>query len=324
MLVTAAGRPREGRRDGGAQGAAPEDEREETGRCGTSPSPGVAGDRPMSVGAVPVALAAAVAFGWSAALMHHGASSAPEGSTVTALLVHVVRQWRWLLGMAASLSGLALHALALHLGTIAVVQPLIVTGLVFSFLFRAALDRALPHRATMAWALLTGLGLTVFLLAGSPSGGHSASGAGSTVMLVAGAAAVAAAWLAAARVPRRAGLLLGAAAGVVFGLIAGTLKATTLAAARGVPALLTSWPVYVLVALGATGFLLNQRSYHAAPLSRSLPVSNTLNPLVALVFGVVGFGERPPSAPARLAAEAVGLTLVLTGVFLLARTEEEA
>jgi drug/metabolite transporter (DMT)-like permease len=275
--------------------------------------------------AVPVALAAAVAFGWSTALMHHSASGAPTHVTgVRALLVHVTRQWRWLLGMAASLSGLVLHALALHLGAIAVVQPLVVTGLVFSFLFRAALDRALPHRATMGWALLTGLGLTVFLVAGgSPTGGRSASAPGTAAVLVAGAVAVAAAWLVAARVPAHAGFLLGAAAGVVFGLIAGTLKATTLAAAGGPAGLFTSWPVYVLVVLGATGFLLNQRSYHAAPLSRSLPVSNTLNPLVALVFGVVGFGERPPSAPGRLAAEAVGLAFVLTGVFLLARTEEE-
>jgi drug/metabolite transporter (DMT)-like permease len=280
----------------------------------------------MSSTAVPVALAAAVAFGWSAALMHHSASGAPGHVTgVRALLLHVTRQWRWLLGMAASLAGLALHALALHLGTIAVVQPLVVTGLVFSFLFRAALDRRLPHRATMGWAVVTGLGLTVFLVAGgSPAGGHAASTAGTTAVLAAGAVAVVVAWVAAARTPRRAGPLLGAAAGVVFGLIAGTLKATTVAGSRGLSALFASWPVYVLVVLGATGFLLNQRSYHAAPLSRTLPVSNTLNPLVALVFGVVGFGERPPSAPGRLAAEALGLVLVLTGVFRLARTEEDA
>lgn len=274
--------------------------------------------------AVPVALAAAVAFGWSAALMHHSASGAPESvAGIRALLLHVTRQWRWLLGMAASLAGLGLHALALHLGTIAVVQPLVVTGLVFSFLFRAALDRSLPHRATMGWVLVTGLGLTVFLVAGGTSGGHAVSTRGTVCMLAGGAVAVAAVLLAAARRTRHAGLLLGAAAGVVFGLIAGTLKATTLAASRGLPALVTSWPAYVLVVLGVTGFLLNQRAYHAAPLSRSLPVSNTLNPLVALLFGVVGFGERPPSAPGRLAAEAVGLALVLTGVFLLARTEEE-
>ena len=273
---------------------------------------------------VAVALAAAVAFGWSTALMHHSASGAPaEAEGLRSLLLHVVQQWRWLVGMASSLIGLVLHAVALHLGSLAVVQPLIVTGLVFSFLFRSGLDRELPSRRMILLVLLTAVGLTVFLLSGgSPSGGGTASSAGIGLMLGIGAVLVAVAWTASSRTVEHAGLLLGAAAGVVFGLIAGTLKATTDAASRGVLVLLTSWPTYALAALGATGFVLNQRSYQKAPLSRSLPVANTLNPLVAVVFGVVAFGERPPHDPAALTAEAVGLAAVLVGIFFLARTEE--
>lgn len=275
---------------------------------------------------VAVALAAAVAFGWSTALMHHSASGAPAGTRgLAALLLHVVQQWRWLVGMAASLAGLVLHAVALHLGSLTVVQPLVVTGLVFSFLFRAALDHHLPSRRMMRWVLLTAIGLTVFLVAaGAPAGGGGGGGTGTVVMLLVGAALVAGALVAAARLPERTGLFLGAAAGVVFGLIGGTLKATTNVAAQGVVSLLTSWQVYVLVALGVAGFLLNQRAYHAAPLSRSLPVSNTVNPLVAVVFGIVAFGERLPAAPGAIAAEVLGLAAVLVGVFALARTEEVA
>jgi drug/metabolite transporter (DMT)-like permease len=273
---------------------------------------------------VAVALAAAVAFGWSTALMHHGASGAPaDAHGLQALLVHVVRQWRWLIGMAASLAGLGLHAWALHLGTLAVVQPLIVTGLVFSFLFRAALDRSVPSRSMMLWVLVTAVGLTVFLLsAGSTSGGSDVDAGGAVVLLGGGAVVAGAAWLLAARIPQHAGLLLGCAAGVVFGLIAGTLKATTDVAAEGLGPLFTSWPLYVLVALGASGFVLNQRSYQRAPLSRSLPAANTINPVVAVVFGVVAFGERPADDVGTLAAAGVGLLAVLTGVFFLARTEE--
>jgi drug/metabolite transporter (DMT)-like permease len=273
---------------------------------------------------VAVALTAAVAFGWSTALMHHSASGAPaDAPGLRSLLLHVVRQWRWLIGMAASLTGLVLHAVALHLGSLAVVQPLVVTGLVFSFLFRAALDRQLPSRRMMLWVALTAVGLTVFLvMGGSPSGGGGVSTTGTVLMLCIGAAVVGAAWAAASRAPRHAGLLLGSAAGVVFGLIAGTLKATTDVASRGLLPLFTSWPAYVLAVLGATGFVLNQRSYQKAPLSRSLPVANTLNPLVAVIFGVVGFGERPPGAAGAVTAEALGLAATLIGVFLLARSEE--
>lgn len=278
----------------------------------------------MTGEAVAVALAAAIAFGWSTALMHHGASGAPDDVRgLRGLLGHVVHQWRWLLGMAASLSGLGLHALALHIGTIAVVQPLVVTGLVFAFLFRSALDRRLPPRRTMLWVLLTAAGLTVFLLgAGSQSESNRLSTAGAVAMLVPGALAVSAGWVAALRIPRHAGLLMGCAAGIVYGLVAGTLKATTNTASHGVLTMFTSWPVYVLVALGVAGFLLNQQAYQLAPLSRSAPAANTVNPVVAVVFGIVGFGERPAGSAGAITAEVVGLISVLLGVFFLARNEE--
>jgi hypothetical protein len=278
---------------------------------------------PLTGAAIATALAAAVAFGWSTALMHHGASGTPdEAQGLRGLLGHVVRQWRWLVGMAASLTGLGLHALALHLGTIAVVQPLVVTGLVFSFLFRSALDRQLPSRRTMLWVLVTAVGLTVFLLAArTHSTGSPVDEGRALVLLAAGAVAIAAGWVAGLRVPAHAGLLLGSAAGVVYGLVAGTLKATTDSASPHVWSMFASWPVYVLVALGVAGFLLNQQAYQAAPLSRSAPAANTVNPVVALLFGIIAFGERTPSSAGAITAEVIGLVGILAGVSLLARNE---
>lgn len=274
---------------------------------------------------VAVAAAAAIAFGWSTALMHHSASTAPGhvGGTA-ALLRHLVVQWRWLVGMAASLTGLGLHAFALHLGSLAVVQPVVVTGLVFSFVFRAALDRRLPSRRLVVWVTVTAAGLVLLILGSSSTESTtSIDGAAAALMLGGGAIAVVGCSLAAQGAPsNRAGLLLGAAAGVVFGLIAGTLKATTNAASRG--ELLTSWPLYTMIPLGVAGFLLNQRAYHRAPLSSSLPALNTINPLLAVAFGIAVFHERPAGRPLAIAAEGVGLVIVLAGIFFLARQDEIA
>lgn len=278
----------------------------------------------MTALAVGVALAAAVAFGASTALMHHSASGAPRGvGGLLSLLAHLIRQWRWLAGMAASLSGLVLHALALHLGSLALVQPLVVSGLVLSFVFRAALDHHLPSRWMMTWVGVTAVGLTVFVVAvSSTTSSARLDGAAAAAVLVVGAAVAGLSLLASSRAdnPRHTGLLLGVSAGVVFGLIAGTLKATTDAARSGW-GLFATWPVYALVALGVTGFLLNQRAYHEAPLSSSLPALNTVNPLVAVVFGVAAFGERPSDQVVALLAECAGLAAVLAGVFFLARSE---
>jgi len=275
--------------------------------------------------AVSAAIAAAVAFGWSTALMHHSASGAPRELRGTrALLAHLVVQWRWLVGMAASLIGFVLHAVALHLGSLALVQPLVVTGLVFSFVFRALLDRCLPSRRLMGWVTVTAAGLALFLIAASSTrGSPRLDGSAAVVMLAAGAIVAGSACLAAGR--RGAGdggLLLGISAGVVFGLIAGTLKATTDAAAGGV--LLTSWPLYTLLPLGVAGFVLNQRAYHQAPLASSLPALNMLNPVVAVLFGIAVFHERPSADVLTFLTEAVGLAGVLAGIFFLARKEQVA
>lgn len=222
---------------------------------------------------VVVSLAAAVAFGWSTAAMYHDASAAPPGLTGPfALIRYLVRQRRWRTGLAASLIGLVLHGLALRLGSLAVVQPLVVTGLVFSFLFRALLERRRPSRIVLGWAGFTAVGLALFLVASrSTTGTTTPSGPAATALLLVGAAGACACWWAATRArPAAGGLLLGAGAGINFGLTAGTLKAT--AAATSAAQLLGGWPLYVLLALGISGFLANQTAYRKAPLASSLPI----------------------------------------------------
>lgn len=275
----------------------------------------------MNLLAVGVALAAAVLFGWSTALMHVGASSVPQNvGSLAGLVKQCLVQWRWLLGMAASLSGLAMHVWALGLGSIVVVQPIVVTGLVFSFLFRSALDRELLPRPVLLRVLLSAAGLAVFLVTvGDTTGTRRADTTAVVALLVAGAVLAAGCWVAAGRrPPAQSGLLLGVCGGIVFGLIAGVLKAATENSQAGTP-FYANWAVYAVVPLGVSGFLTNQRAYHVAPLTKSLPVLNLLNPVVAVVFGVVAFSERAhASGPAQVLG-VLGLGVALLGIFLLAR-----
>jgi lysylphosphatidylglycerol synthetase-like protein (DUF2156 family) len=275
----------------------------------------------VNLAAVGVALCAAILFGWSTALMHAGASSVSQNvGGLLGLVKQCLVQWRWLLGMVASLSGLVLHVLALGMGSIIVIQPIIVTGLVFSFIFRSALDRELLPRPVLLRVLLSAAGLAVFLVTvGDTTGARKADTAAVVALLLVGAVTAAVTWLAAARRPPAAsGLLLGICGGLVFGLIAGVLKAATANSSAGIP-FLANWAVYAVVPLGVAGFLTNQRAYHVAPLTKSLPVLNLLNPVVAVIFGVVAFSERAhASVPAQVLG-LVGLVAALLGIFLLAR-----
>jgi len=64
--------------------------------------------------------------------------------------------------------------------------------------------------------------------------------------------------------------------------------------------LVTSWPFYALIGVGALGLLVNQLAYQAGPLSSSLPAIMTVGPVVSLVIGVVVFDEQFRTGPAAL------------------------
>ena len=278
----------------------------------------------MSSAAIPVALGAAAMFGWSTAGMHHGASGAVvrHGGWrgLCGLLRHVVRQWRWLTGLIASLLGVVLHALALRMGSLAVVQPVIVSGLIFSFFFRAGLDRRLPSPRMLLWSSVTTVALAVFLYVERETPGNARpDNARAVLVLAIGAALAGACWLLSSRAGRSvSGVLLGFGTGVIFGLTAGTLKAT--AAQRGPEALLTSWSLYALVSLGIVGFLANQVVYRR-PLASSIPALNVANPLVALAYGAFAFSEKPAEHFSATAVAVCSLAAVLLGVVFLARDE---
>lgn len=266
-----------------------------------------------------LALASAVAAGWSTALMHYGASGARHGAGAAELARHVVSEWRWLLGVAASLVGLGLHAAALHVGTITLVQPIAVTALLFALVFRDLLDRRAPSRTTVVWGAVTAGGLGVFLGAAGPTGSADQPDTRAAAALIGlGAVGVALALRASTRHPAYAGLWLGTAGGIVFGLMAGAIKSAT--SVSSIDELVSSWPLYVMAAVGLTGFVLNQHIYNRSRLAESLPVLNLVNPLVALAFGAVVFAERPTGSLLTTGVQALGLAAVLAGIFALGRT----
>jgi hypothetical protein len=76
--------------------------------------------------------------------------------------------------------------------------------------------------------------------------------------------------------------------------------------------------------LGLSGFLLNQRMYHQSSLHSSLPALNTLNPIVAVIFGIYCFDERPSQGSLSAIGEVIGLAAMLAAIFFLARSKEAA
>lgn len=280
---------------------------------------------PAALPAVGVAFASACGFAFSTSLQHRVAGAAPGPVRGTAqLLRYVSTKPLWVLGITAGAAALALHALALRLGAIALVQPLMLAGVVLAVPVRAALDRRAPSGPELRAVSTAAVGLALFLLAADPHGtGAPPDGRAALVLTLAGllaAAGTAACTPRLGRANSRA-ILLGTTGGILFGLTAGLLKliVTDLDPGR-LGATLAGWPLWALLCVGGCGMAVNQRAYQIAPLSVSMPMVNIVNVMVALAFGRVVLGETVAHDPLALVAQAVGLTCMAVGMRLVART----
>jgi drug/metabolite transporter (DMT)-like permease len=275
-----------------------------------------------------LALLCAAFFAVSSSVQHQAAEGAPESAEgLLGLLGYLVRRPPWLIGQFLATCAFVLHASALHAGPIAVVQPIVVSGIVWAVPARAALSRRLPSLAELRAVLVTASGLAVFLVASNPTSGRLAGlGLGTIALVLGGVVVAAAANVAASRVrhdPRRKAFFFGVVGGVLFGLVAGMLKLTLqVVNTDGVLGLLTAWPTYGLLLAGAGGVLTNQRAYRTAGLSASMPALNIVNGMTSLTFGFTVFSEVPRHSPLFVALQAAALACMAVGLWMLVKLEE--
>ena len=85
---------------------------------------------------------------------------------------YLVRDRLWLIGTAAAVAGFGFQAAALHYGRLSVVQPVLVTELIFVLLLRSLWLRQRVRPAAWGSAGLTCISLAVFLVAAEPRGGN--------------------------------------------------------------------------------------------------------------------------------------------------------
>ena len=273
--------------------------------------------------AVAFALAAAFANAVNLMTQHSASIGAPKREGGWRLPFYLIRQPLWLLGAAAAVGSYVFQAVALHNGPMSVVQPVLVTELVFVLVLR----RIWIHQnvAAAAWAAVTVVcvSLGVFLAAAEPSGGHPYPSAREWVsagLVFGGAIAVLTALGTRGSPVRRAAVLAGAAA-LTWSMEATFLKtATQTLTASGLAAMLTSWPVYALVGATVAGTLLQQAALHLGPLSVSQPTLVITDPLASIVLSVWLFDEHFTNSPAKIATAVLAFAVMAAAVTVLTRT----
>ncbi|HEV7762531.1 MAG TPA: DMT family transporter [Acidimicrobiales bacterium] len=272
------------------------------------------------------ALLAAVAYAVAMVLQQRSAQGTdPATSLQPRLLTQLARQRWWLIGVACNGLAFVLRAVALAHGSLVLVQPLLLTGLVFALLLETRLAgrpfTGFDARASLA---LVG-GLSLFALVATPSAGDAAAPASTWLVLALFLVPLVAVGIVVAR--RRTGEAragwLAFAGGLLFAVTAALMKQTTaLLDDEGPLAAARAWSPWALLAVGGLGVLVTQSAFQAGPLRASLPVLSVVEPLTSILIGGAVFGERiASSAPATL-VEVAGLATMVVGVLALTTRSE--
>lgn len=272
------------------------------------------------------ALAALLALG-AAALFAVGAVAQQQAAAVNVdvrgirLMLRLLRSPRWLAATCGNLAGYVLQACALAVGSLLVVQPVLVTTLVFALPLGARWNRRRITRRQMLWALALGIALAVFILSGHADGGVNVAplAAWWPSIVVCGAVVVGVGVTASVSRGRRRALGFAVVAGTCVGFASALTKSVVHLLGHQPLLVVTHWELYALVASAALGVVSQQLAFQAGSLEISFPATMVLDPVVAVLVGIDALQERIDATTAEWVLIALSGAVLVAGTVALAR-----
>ena len=273
---------------------------------------------------VVLALVAAFLFALGLVLQEKAASALPSEAVGAGFLVKLARRPVWLLGGLAQILGFVAQAIALGIGRMVIVQPLLIATIVFALPLGRVIQGRRISRNEWVGATIVTVGLGALLLVTKTDAGSDDATLARWAVI--GGAVVGAAFLlfflATGRKPTVRALLLGIASGMLFGLSAALTKTVVSAFDEGVGAVLTDWHVYALIVLSVAAFWLEQAALQTGALAAAVAATMSLDALSSIFLGVLLFDEALHETAVGTAISLAALATALGGLVILARAKQ--
>jgi drug/metabolite transporter (DMT)-like permease len=267
-----------------------------------------------------LALACAVATQLGFLYKHRGANAAPEVDVRHPLkTVKSLFASKWFaVGMGVALGAWLLHVVALAFAPLSVVQAVLSTGVV---ILAALADRLFGFdvgRRQWVGVAMTAVGLVLLVLTlPAQSGAHSSYSLVGMLTFEGGMLAIGALLICGPRVGAPAhhhGIMLGAAAGVLFGVSDIAIKALT--GLGGPLEILTSpWLAFAILA-SVVAFYASARSLQDGEAVPVIAATSTAANVSCILGGIVVFGDPMPSDALGIVIQALAFTLVVVAALV--------
>ncbi|MFT4085809.1 MAG: DMT family transporter [Gordonia sp. (in: high G+C Gram-positive bacteria)] len=233
---------------------------------------------------VPALLAIAAALLIAVGTVLRQRASASSGAITTG----------WWAGALIAICGFALQATALGLGSILMVQPLVVLAVIFALPLESWVDHRRPSRMDWVWVAVLVTCVAVFLILARPEPTDRRS---SPVLFAVTVTAVIVVLIALVVIAERCAgahyraLCYGLAAGALFGVAALLIKSVAITLVNDPVGVMQKPDVYLLVLVVTLAVVAQQKGFGAGDLQTSFPAMNVMEPVVAMVLGIVLLGE---------------------------------
>jgi drug/metabolite transporter (DMT)-like permease len=265
----------------------------------------------------------ALANALSSILERMGIEGAPKEATLRlSLLAHALKRGVWLLGLGFIAASFLLQSVALHLGSLSQVQPILTTELLFLVFLLATWFRFRIGIPEWLGCLAAAGGLAGFLIFAQPGSGNlvpttsewivAGSVCGGVMIVMVGLALRGPRWWRAA--------MFGAAGAVGFAFTASLIKTVSDYVATDWTQMFDHWQTYALVVCGLTSLFLAQNAYHAGPIAASQTALVLVDPLASIAIGIGLFGDNLRTSGAYGPLEAVSLLVMFVGAAFLAHS----
>ncbi len=232
----------------------------------------------------------------------------------------LVHQRTFSAAIGLSIVGFGLQVLALLYGTVLLVQPLLVLGLLVYVILAPLLDGRRPDGIVLLGAGLALAGLSGFLLIGRPGGTNPDPDPTMLLPLSIGlaAAVLALSTISVRLASRYRSIPLAVATGICYGVTATLVGSLSSRFADGLPALLGHWQLYAVAVVAPLGVLLSQNAYQAGTYAApALAIITTLDPLVSIMLGLVWLHGYIVLGAGPITGEISSLVVMIAGISVL-------
>ncbi|MGI5187969.1 hypothetical protein ACQEVI_07480 [Promicromonospora sp. CA-289599] len=280
--------------------------------------------------AVGLALIDAMLFAASATLQHHAVSDKQaDGHLTVRGLLSVVKQRRWQAGVALGGLAVLLHAIALLLAPLRVVQPVGVLAVPIAVLLTAARVRLRPPPGVVLGAALAVTGVVSFVIvsAGSVTSHPPEASAVVVACLVVAALVVLLTFAGLAARGWLRCVAYATAAATAFGLVSALVRAVSLSITSGEAELLDTGTLLagaVILCVTVGGGWLVQQAYAAGAPAVVVASLTVVDPIVAVLLGAVLLGEGAHTPLGLWLVMGVATAAAVAGVITLAKHHPDA